>query len=53
MERAVKVWDPLVPNYYYRFGLGGPVKNGGYVSVRTNSLAASFGNFKVTKPSTF
>lgn len=50
---SVKVWDPIVPNYYYRFSLGGPVRNGGYVSVRTNSLAASFGNFKVSRPATF
>jgi len=50
---SVKVWDPLVANYFYRFSLGGPVKNGAYVSVRTNSLAASFGNFTVSYPSVF
>jgi len=50
---SVKVWDPLIANYYYRFSLGGPVKNGGYVSVRTNSLGASFGNFRVSRPSVF
>lgn len=50
---VVKVWDPLVANYYYRFSLGGPVKNGAYVAVRTNSLAASFGNFKISRPAVF
>jgi len=50
---SVKVWDPLVANYYYRFSLGGPVKSGAYVSVRTNSLAASFGNFRMSRPSVF
>ena len=49
----VKVWDPVIPNYYYRFSLGGPIRGGSYISVRTNSLAASFGNFKVTRPSSF
>lgn len=49
----VKVWDPVIPNYYYRFSLGGPMRGGNYISVRTNSLAASFGNFKVTKPASF
>jgi len=44
----VKVWDPTVANYYYRFSLGGPITGGRYVAVRTSSLAASFGNFKVT-----
>jgi hypothetical protein len=45
---AVKVYDPIIPNYYYRFSLGGPIGGGLYVAVRTSSLAASFGNFKVT-----
>jgi hypothetical protein len=45
----VKVYDPTRENYYYKFSLGGPIRGGGYVSLRTNSLAASFGNFKVTR----
>jgi hypothetical protein len=49
----VKVWDPAIPNYFYRFSLGGPLRGGNYISVRTNSLAASFGNIKITRPSTF
>ena len=49
----VKVWDPLIPDYYYRFGLGGAIRNGNYISVRTNSLAASFGDFKITRPESF
>jgi hypothetical protein len=49
----VKVWDPVISNYYYRFNLGGPIRGGDYISVRTNSLAASFGDFKVSRPSTF
>lgn len=48
----VKVWDPVIPNYYYKFSLGGPIR-GGYVSARTNSLAVSFGNFKLSRPSSF
>jgi hypothetical protein len=49
----VKVWDPVISNYYYRFSLGGPVRGGNYIAVRTNSLAASFGNFKISYPSSF
>jgi hypothetical protein len=45
----VKVYDPVIPNYYYRFSLGGPIGNGLYVAVRTSSLAASFGGFKATQ----
>lgn len=44
----VKVYDPVIPNYYYRFTLGGPITGGVYLAVRTSSLAASFGNFKIT-----
>jgi hypothetical protein len=49
----IKVWDPAIPNYYYRFSLGGPIRGGNYISIRTNSLAASFGNFKISRPSSF
>jgi hypothetical protein len=44
----VKVYDPLVPNYVYNFTLPGTL-TGSYVSFRTNSLAAQFDNFKLTK----
>jgi hypothetical protein len=49
----VKIWDPTVQNYYYKFSLGGPIRNGMYVSVRTNSMAASFGDFTITQLDTF
>jgi hypothetical protein len=45
----IKVYDPTRENYYYKFSLGGPLGGGAYVGLRTNSLAASFGNFKVTR----
>ena len=49
----VKVWDPVIPKYFYRFNLGGPIRGGNYISVRSNSLAVSFGNFKISRPSSF
>ena len=49
----VKVWDPVIPNYYYRFWLGESIRNGAYISVRTNSVALSFGNFRISKPASF
>jgi hypothetical protein len=49
----VKIWDPTIPDYYYLFNLGGPIQGGNYISVRTNSLAASFGNFQISRPSSF
>jgi len=45
----VKVWDPTVSNRYYRFYLPEAPGRGSYVSLRTNSLAASFDNFEVRK----
>ena len=45
----VKVYDPLIPNWVWKFNLGGPLAPGSYVTFRTNSLAVSFDNFKVTK----
>ncbi len=44
-----KIYDPVVANYYYKFTLGGAIRNGLYVALRTNSLALSFSDFKVTK----
>ena len=44
-----KVYDPVVANYYYKFTLGGAIRNGLYVALRTNSLALSFSDFKVSK----
>ena len=46
---AVKLYDPLIPNWVWKFSLGGPLPKGSYVSLRSNSLALSFDNFKVTK----
>jgi len=45
----VKVYDPTRENYYYKFSLGGPLGAGAWASLRTNSLAASFGNVRVKK----
>ena len=45
----VKLYDPLIPNWVWKFSLGGPVAKGSYVRLRTNSLAVSFDDFKVTK----
>jgi hypothetical protein len=49
----VKVWDPVIPNYYYRFWLGSAIRGGNFISVRTNSLAVSFGDLRVSKPTSF
>ena len=49
----VKVWDPIIPNYFYRFWLGESIRNGAHISVRTNSVAASFGNFRISRPASF
>lgn len=46
---SVKVYDPLRANYYYRFTLGGPLGKGGFIGLRTNSLAGNFSNIKVTR----
>ncbi len=46
---TVKVYDPLRANFYYRLNLGGPLGKGLYVSLRTNSVAGSFGNIRVTR----
>lgn len=45
----VKVWDPTVQNRYYKFYLPEAPGKGSYVSLRTNSLAASFDNVAVKK----
>ncbi len=45
----VKVYDPTRENYYYKFSLGEPLGQGAYASLRTNSLAASFGSVKIKK----
>ncbi len=50
---SVKVYDPTRTGYYYRFSVGEPIKGGLYISVRTNSLAGSFGNFKATRLDSF
>ena len=44
------VIDPLDPDrYYYAFYLGGPVKPGGYLTFRTNSVSVRIDNLKVTR----
>ncbi|MCF7913953.1 MAG: hypothetical protein K9L66_02170 [Spirochaetaceae bacterium] len=45
----VKVWDPSRPGTYVRFYLDEAPKSGKYISLRTNSLAVSFGNPEVTR----
>lgn len=44
----VKVWDPSRPGTYVRFYLDDSPGRGRYFSLRTNSLAASFDNVKVS-----
>ena len=46
---SVWVEDPTLPGYGYRFSLGESLGTGGYVGLRTNSLALSFDNIKITK----
>lgn len=46
---SVWVEDPTLPGYGYRLSLGSALGTGGYVGLRTNSLALSFDNIKVTK----
>ncbi|MBT3273888.1 MAG: hypothetical protein HN368_12090 [Spirochaetales bacterium] len=46
---SVWVEDPTLPGYGYRFGLGQSLGRGNYVALRTNSLAVSYDNLKVTK----
>ena len=45
---SVWVEDPTLPGFGYRFSLGSALGSGNYVSLRTNSLALSFDNLKVT-----
>ncbi len=45
----VKVWDPSRPGTYLRFYLDEAPESGKYISLRTNSLAVSFGNPEVTR----
>ena len=45
-----RFYDPFDPDkYYYPFSLGGPVRAGGYFALRTNSVALSFDNVRVTR----
>ena len=44
----IKIYDPLVKNYYYEADLGGPLPKGSYFSFRTNSLSVVIDNFEVT-----
>jgi len=45
-----RFYDPFDPeNYYYSFDLGSWIPSGSYFTFRTNSVAVSLDNFKVTK----
>jgi hypothetical protein len=45
-----RFYDPFAPDrYYYKFSLRGPVKPGGYFTFRTNSLAVSIDNLRISK----
>ena len=45
-----RFYDPFDPDkYYYPFSLGGPIRAGGYFALRTNSVALSFDNVRVTR----
>ena len=45
-----KFYDPFAPDeYYYPFSLGGPIRAGGYFALRTNSVALSFDNVRITR----
>jgi hypothetical protein len=46
---SVWVESPMQAGYGYRFSLGMPLGTGDHVALRTNSLALSFDNLKVTK----
>jgi hypothetical protein len=46
---SVWVEDPTLAGFGYRFSLGGSLGTGNYVALRTNSLAMSFDNLKVSK----
>ncbi len=45
----VRAYNPLRSDYYYYFYLPEDLSRGSYFSVRTNSLAASFDNLRITK----
>src|SRR6056297_3795758 len=45
----VKIWDPSRPGTYVRFYLDDSPGRGSYMSLRTNSLAASFDNLEVSR----
>lgn len=46
----VKVYDPTRSTpYYYEFTLPTPPGSGSYVALRTNSLAVSFGDMRITQ----
>ena len=46
---SVWVEDPTQPGFGYRFSVGQRLGSGNYVSLRTNSLALSFDNLKVSQ----
>jgi hypothetical protein len=45
-----RFYDPFAPDeYYYPFDLGEPIRAGGYFTIRTNSVALSFDNVRITR----
>jgi hypothetical protein len=45
-----RFYDPFDPDrYYYPFSLGAPIRAGGFFVLRTNSVALSFDNVRVTR----
>jgi hypothetical protein len=45
-----RFYDPLDPDrYYYPFYLGRPIKPGGFITFRTNSVSVSVDNLKITR----
>jgi hypothetical protein len=45
----IRLYDPLDMNTYYTFFVSIPISSGSYFALRTNSLAATFDNLKITK----
>ena len=46
---SVWVESPMQPGYGFRFSIGQPLGRGGYAALRTNSLALSFDDIKISK----
>jgi hypothetical protein len=45
-----RFYDPFDPDrYFYSFDLGSPIRSGNYFALRTNSVALSFDNVKISR----